>query len=507
MNPVDNIPDVVEEAEKGNNLFPIFLKLEKLKVLIVGGGNVALEKLNVIIGNSPETEVTVVGPEILSAIEQVAARKQNVKLKKRVFFPGDLFNVDIVIAATADVELNKIIKDEATKRELLVNVVDTPELCDFYLGSIVKKGDFKIAVSTNGKSPTFAKRMKEVLDESLPEETHEVLENLAEIRSHLKGDFSNKVKELNKITTVLVEKKKKNTYRKILVATLYSLAVIVLMLFGYIFFTYVPFSDIGNLIAGVAKNLDSDMLLYIAGGFAAQMIDGALGMAYGVSVTTFLLSLGIPAITPAVASASMHASEVFTTGSSSLVYMRYKNVNMKLFRKLVLPGAIGAVAGALAISFISKEYFSIVKPIIAAYTLTLGLVIIIRAIRVSSNKAKKIKHIQPVAALGGFFDSVGGGGWGPIVTTSLIAGGRHLRYSIGASHLAKFFVALVSTLTFFTVIGIDHWQIIFGLVIGGMIAAPISIYFSNKIPVKGGLILVGSLVIIVSLRIIIQALF
>jgi uncharacterized membrane protein YfcA len=362
-------------------------------------------------------------------------------------------------------------------------------------------------VSANGKSPIFAKPMKEISDESLPEETHEVLESLVETPADLSGDFSGKVMGVDKITAVLVEKEKKSTYRKILIATLYSLAVIVLMLFGYVFFTYVPLSDIGDLITGVVKKLDSHILLYIAGGFTAQMIDGALGMAYGVSVTTFLLSLGIPAITPAVASASMHASEIFTTGSSSLVYMRYKNVNMKLFRKLLWPGAIGAVAGALAISFVSKKYFLVVKPVIAVYTLVLGLVIIIRAIRVSNHKAKKIKHIQPVAAIGGFLDSVGGGGWGPIVTTSLIAGGRHLRYSIGSSHLAKFFVAIVSSLTFFMVIGIEHWQIIFGLVVGGMIASPISIYFSNKIPIKGGLILVGTLVIIVSLRIIIQALF
>jgi len=347
--------------------------------------------------------------------------------------------------------------------------------------------------------------MKEVSDESLPEETHEVLENLAETRSELKEDFSDKVKKLNKITAVLVEKKEKYKYRGIIIASLYSVAVIVLMVFGYLFFTYVSISGIENLITDITNKLDRHFLLYVAGGFTAQMIDGALGMAYGVSVTTFLMSLGIPAITPAVASASMHASEVFTTGSSSLVYMRYKNVNMKLFRKLLWPGAIGAIAGAIAISFISKQYISVVKPIIALYTLSLGLVIIIRAIRVSAHKAKKIKHIQPVAALGGFFDSVGGGGWGPIVTTSLIAGGRNLRYSIGSSHLAKFFVALISTLTFFSVIGIDHWQIIFGLVVGGMVAAPISIYFSNKIPIKGGLILVGTLVIIVSLRNIIQA--
>ena len=286
-------------------------------------------------------------------------------------------------------------------------------------------------------------------------------------------------------------------------AGLYSLAILLIMIGGHLIITYTPWKAVGGFAASIANSLDSNFFLYAGGGFLAQMIDGALGMAYGVSVTTFLLSLGIPAITPAVASASMHASEIFTTGSSSLVYFRYKNINMKLFRKLVIPGSIGAIAGAATISFLSKDAISVVKPFVAVYTLLLGTFIIIRAIRLRNNKAFKIKTIQPVAGLGGFLDSVGGGGWGPIVTTSLIAGGRDLRYSIGSSHLAKFVVALISTLSFFIFIGIDHWQIIFGLVVGGSIAAPISIWFSNKIPTKAGLILVGAVVIIVSLRILI----
>jgi hypothetical protein len=298
----------------------------------------------------------------------------------------------------------------------------------------------------------------------------------------------------------MVEKEEKSRYRKMWKASLYSLAVIVVMITGHLIFTYVPWAGVKETLASFFGSFDTGMWLYITGGFVAQMIDGALGMAYGVSVTTFLMSLGLPAITPAIASASMHASEIFTTGSSSLVYMRYRNINMKLFRKLVVPGVIGTVFGAVTVSFISKDYIGIVKPIVATYTLLLGLFIIIRAVRVSNRKAKKIKRIAPVAAAGGFLDSVGGGGWGPIVTTSLIAGGRHLRYAVGSSHLAKFFVALVSTVTFISILGLHHWQIIFGLVIGGMLAAPLSIYISNRIPVKGGLILVGALVIIVSLR-------
>jgi uncharacterized membrane protein YfcA len=271
------------------------------------------------------------------------------------------------------------------------------------------------------------------------------------------------------------------------------------MIVGHLLLSYLPYNDIRSLYNDIASNLDADFAKYVMFGFIAQMIDGALGMAYGVSVTTFLLGAGIPGITPAVASASMHASEIFTTGSSSLVYMRFRNINMKLFRALVWPGLIGTVVGVVTVSFVSKEYFSVIKPIVAIYTLSLGVIIIMRAFR-KPKKRKKVKNIYPIAFSGGFLDSVGGGGWGPIVTSSLLAGGRHLRYAVGSAHLAKFFVALVSTLTFFFMIGLSHWQIIFGLVIGGMIAAPGSIYLSNKIPIRKGLVFVGILIILISLR-------
>ena len=277
------------------------------------------------------------------------------------------------------------------------------------------------------------------------------------------------------------------------------------MIVGHLLLSYIPYSDIKSLTADITSNLDENFWQYVLFGFIAQMIDGALGMAYGVSVTTFLLGSGIPGITPAIASASMHASEIFTTGSSSLVYMRFRNINMKLFRALVWPGLIGTVAGVITVSFISKEYFSVIKPIVAIYTLTLGVIIILRAFK-KPKKRKKVKNIYPIAFSGGYLDSVGGGGWGPIVTSSLLAGGRHLRYAVGSAHLAKFFVAVVSTITFFFMIGLSHWQVIFGLVIGGMVAAPGSIYLSNKIPIKKGLILVGVLIIIISLRTLLKAL-
>ena len=289
---------------------------------------------------------------------------------------------------------------------------------------------------------------------------------------------------------------------RIIWIALYFFSAIALMVFGHWFFSIITYSSISTFFS---DTIDSSFLVYALGGFLAQMIDGSLGMAYGVTVTTFLMSLGIPAITPAVASASMHASEIVSTGTSSLVYMRYKNVNNKLFITLLIPGAIGAIIGAFTISFISKDYIAFVRPLVGCYTLFLGVLIIRKALNLHTKTREKIKRIRPVALAGGFFDSVGGGGWGPIVTTTLIAGGRELKYAVGSSHVAKFFVAIISTATFIAFIGLSHWKIIIGLIVGSVIAAPLSIKISTKISKKWGLIIVGMLVIIISLRIIIFA--
>ena len=488
-----------------NELFPVFLKLNQFNVLIIGGGVVGLEKLSAILNNSPKAKVTIVSYAFSDELIKFIQDNSNISLIEGVFEEYHLENKNIVISALNDIEMSAKIKKIVNSHGLLYNAADKPELCDFYLGSTVTKGNLKIGISTNGKSPTMAKRIKETLNDVFPEETQEVLENLYQIRSELKGDFQRKIKTLNKITKDMVNQQESIFY-KIKKAALYSLLIIIGVLLSHILLSYIPFSSVKELGNDILVNLDKNIGWYLLIGFVAQMIDGALGMAYGVSVTTFLLSLGIPFITPAIASASMHASEIFTTGSSSLVYMRHKNINKKMFKALLLPGVIGAVAGVITVSFVSKEYFSLIRPLVAVYTLILGVLIIVKTLRVPK-KRKKIKQLSPVAFTGGFLDSVGGGGWGPIVTTSLLAGGRHLRYAVGSSHLAKFFVALTSTITFFFFIGLNHWQIIFGLVIGGMIASPMSIYFSTKIPIKKGLLLVGIVIISISLKTIVQSVF
>ena len=186
-----------------NNLYPVFLKLEQLKVLLIGGGNVGYEKLTSLLSNSPETSITIVAIVIRDQVRELVQKHPYCIIIQRPFEVSDFDNKDIVVCATDNKELHKQIKQLANERKLLVNVADTPELCDFYLGSIVQKGNLKIAISTNGKSPTIAKRVKEVLQESIPDEIDSLLQNMQGIRNKLSGDFSEKVKQLDELTKKL----------------------------------------------------------------------------------------------------------------------------------------------------------------------------------------------------------------------------------------------------------------------------------------------------------------
>jgi siroheme synthase-like protein len=183
-----------------NRLFPVFLKLENLSVLIVGGGKIGLEKLSAILSNSPETNIKIVSITISEEVRKLAADYPNIELKERVFLPLDVDDRDVVIIAIDDKKESKRIRDVVKEKKKLVNVADKPEICDFYMGSIVQKGNLKIGISTNGKSPTIAKRLKDLFNELLPEEIDELLDNMQEIRSKLKGDFTDKVNQLNAIT-------------------------------------------------------------------------------------------------------------------------------------------------------------------------------------------------------------------------------------------------------------------------------------------------------------------
>ncbi|WP_339787780.1 bifunctional precorrin-2 dehydrogenase/sirohydrochlorin ferrochelatase [uncultured Imperialibacter sp.] len=193
-----------------NTLFPVFLKLENFNTLLVGGGNVGLEKLTALLVNNPLANVTVVADRYLEETEKLGKSSPNVVLTYRKFEFDDLNNKQLVILATDNFELHKEIKLKTAELGILTNVADTPALCDFYLGSIVRKGDLKIAISTNGKSPTLAKRMRQYLEDAIPDSMQSLLDNMKTFRDKLKGDFSTKLEVLNDLTSSMIEKEKKD---------------------------------------------------------------------------------------------------------------------------------------------------------------------------------------------------------------------------------------------------------------------------------------------------------
>jgi len=186
-----------------NELYPVFLKLHNLNVLIVGGGNVGLEKLSFLLKSSPNANVEVVAPDFHLEIKVLAENHPSIKLTEAKFKKKMLKKRHMVIACTDDLAVNKRVYDLSRKRYLICNIADTPDLCDYYLGGIVTKGNVKIAISTNGKSPTTAKRLREFFEEVIPEDINSMVENLNEYRKTLKGDFEEKVKRMNEITASL----------------------------------------------------------------------------------------------------------------------------------------------------------------------------------------------------------------------------------------------------------------------------------------------------------------
>ncbi|QIL76835.1 sulfite exporter TauE/SafE family protein [Hymenobacter sp. HDW8] len=242
--------------------------------------------------------------------------------------------------------------------------------------------------------------------------------------------------------------------------------------------------------------------LFVAIGFAAQLIDGLLGMGYGVVTAISLMSLNM---SPATVSASIHTAEMFASGASGYSHYRLGNVNRRLFRALLVPGVLGAVSGAFLLSYFGEHFSAWVKPTLAVYLLLLGLRILRQAFQ-QPGPSRPVKHIGWLAGAGGFLDSFGGGGWGPLVTSTLLMRGRAPQYVIGSVSLTEFFVTFSSALTFFATIGFSHWQVVLGLIVGGLAAAPLAARLAGNLPVRWMFAGVGLMVIVWSLWTIYRAL-
>ncbi len=245
---------------------------------------------------------------------------------------------------------------------------------------------------------------------------------------------------------------------------------------------------------GFKDGFTRDFLVFFLIGALAQLVDGSLGMGYGATCTSFLLFMGVP---PLLSSTAIHVSEMFTTGASAVSHFTFGNINKKLFKYLLIPGVIGSVVGAYLLSgVINGEK---IKPYVAIYMMALAIIIIIKAIRKNIVK-RKTKHLGILASFGGFMDAVGGGGWGPIVTSTLIGNGRCPKYTIGSVNAAEFAVSFASGVTFLLFGGIQSWQLILGLILGGVVTAPIAALLVNKIKRKPMMILVGIMILLLSVK-------
>ncbi len=248
-------------------------------------------------------------------------------------------------------------------------------------------------------------------------------------------------------------------------------------------------------IAIFASDVITSDLFYeaILVGLLAQLVDGSLGMAYGITSTSFLIGIGA---TPAAASGAVHVAEIFTTAFSGISHIKFGNVHKDLFKKLVIPGVIGGIVGAYILTSIDGK---LIKPYITVYLLLMGLFILRKAFVLIKHNNKKIKHVRKLALTGGFLDAIGGGGWGPIVTSSLIGQGNSPRHTIGSVNTAEFFVSFATGITFILLGSAGHWILVAGLIIGGLFSAPFAAYLTSKLSTKKLLIAVGFLITAISI--------
>lgn len=275
-----------------------------------------------------------------------------------------------------------------------------------------------------------------------------------------------------------------------------GIVVLKLILVGIVLIRYLPYASVQDI------TLDETFFWFMLAGFLAQIVDGALGMAYGATSTTILLSYGL---SPKLASAAVHTAEVFTTGVSGLSHIRFGNFDKRLFFKLVIPGVLFASLGAFLLGSVIDG--NVIKPYINAYLLVLGTLILLKAFKKKQKTKENTKGAPALAAFGGFLDAIGGGGWGPIVTSNLIRKGNTPSTIIGTVNTAEFFVTYFTAgiLIYFT--GIHSWQIILGLILGGVLAAPFGAFITKKVNKKTLFILVGVLIVVMSVFSLYTALF
>lgn len=424
------------------SLLPLSINGRQVQWGVAGGGANALEQLQHLLQYGKPVSVTVMAPEVSAELRQLAALHPGVTVVERELSGTDLAAIHLLVVATGNDILDQKIQSQARQYNCLVYTGDAD-------GS-----DFAW--------------------------TGPPVEIQAPPRSRL---AFNTEQSWRSLTSKLI-------------------LAFFLMVVGHIIISYLPLPSFHSIVEGARPYFNYQFAFFVLAGFLAQMVDGTLGMGYGVTSATCLMTFNI---NPVLVSAAIHTSEIFTTATSGYSHYKFGNVNKKMFRHLVIPGAIGAVCGAVMLVFLGEKYSKWLLPLIAVYAAFLGLKILIKAFQ-QQPKNRKIKRLGWLAAAGGFLDSFGGGGWGPIVTSSLIAKGRSPRYTIGSVNLAEFFITMASAFTFFITVGVSHWNVVLGLLIGGGIASPLAAKLAGKLPRRTMMIAVGIMIMIWCTRMIVKSL-
>ena len=425
------------ESKIHNKSLSVFLNLENLKVLIVGGGTEALESLKTIINSFPNTNIHLIFESVSDEIKYFAQGKDTIKIQERRFFEDDFYNSHIALITDCGIGFYTEIIDIVQKKNILISIENKPELSDFQLESFI---------SDKNKLPAEEQKSK--------------------------WQYS----------------KDAQKYRRLVIYLSLAFAAFFL---GIAFDKYFSFIQVKDFVHEIPK----EFYWMLAIGFFAQMVDGALGMGYGLTSSTLMLGMGIKL--PSI-SGSIHTAEMFSSAMSGYSHYKYGNVNKKMLLYLAVPGVIGAVSGSLLLIYLGNEYENLAKGLMATYTLIMGY----RITRLAFKKimVKQKTHIGRLGFFGGMMDAFGGGGWGPIVTSTLLSKGRKTNYVIGTVSMAEFFVTLSAAIVFFSSLGVSNIEIILGLIIGGVLAAPIAARLAGKMPRKTALILVALLLIVSSAR-------
>lgn len=426
-----------------DKMLPVLINAGTVKWTVIGGGQDAMEQVRAVVQHAAGTPLTVIAADAEDHLKEFIDAHENIELLERDYEPGDIANAGLLVAATGNRILNQKIRSEASMQNILVCVADDPAL-----------SDFQIQVKPSVVAGPVVKKEKPISG----------------------------------------EQRWKNVATRLVIAFF-------LMVLGHLVISYLPLPSLPEIWEGTKPYFNREFGFFVLAGFLAQMVDGLLSMGYGVTSATCLISFGV---NPVSVSAAIHTSEIFASGISGYSHYKFGNVNKKLFRHLVIPGVVGAILGALMLVFLGEKAGKWLMPVIALYAMFLGLKILFKAFQ-QQTKNTKVKRVGWLAGAGGFLDSFGGGGWGPIVTSTLISKGKSPKYTVGSVSLTEFFITLASAFTFFVTVGISHWNIVLGLLIGGAIAAPFAARLAGKLPRKTMMIAVGIMVMIWCIRMIVKS--